>query len=385
MIASTKNVIRNIFGNTCRRFMMDRAGNLALSFAIISVPLIGAIGVSFDYVRALNLHREIQANLDAALVAAVKDIGTKDQNALKAQLADWLAAEAEVAGSYELDTSSILIDKTNFGITATVKANVDTTFLRVLGRYDVPIAVRASVVGGNDVATKNAFSMYFVLDRSGSMDEDTTTSYTTTCYKNVSKKTGAYQCSKVYTKMQALKIAAASLLDQFVTADPDMKYVRTGGVSYDTIMDPPTPIAWGTSAVMSYVNALTSRNTTNSGEAFQMAYDSLMVTGTQSEAAIHQAKNGVSTPSKYIIFMTDGANNVSGADVKTKLYCDKARSAKIQVYSIAFMAPAQGQALLKYCATTSADYFPAESTAQLVAAFKLIGQTAAKTLVRLTN
>ena len=83
--------------------------------------------------------------------------------------------------------------------------------------------------------------------------------------------------------------------------------------------------------------------------------------------------------------MTDGANNVNGADSKTKQYCDKARVAKIKVYSIAFMAPSQGQALLKYCATTAADYFPAENTADLVAAFKLIGQTAAKTLVRITN
>jgi hypothetical protein len=83
--------------------------------------------------------------------------------------------------------------------------------------------------------------------------------------------------------------------------------------------------------------------------------------------------------------MTDGANNVTGADTKTKLYCDKARTAKIQVYTIAFMAPKQGQALLQYCATTSSDYFKAEDTAQLVAAFKLIGETASKKIVRLTN
>ena len=385
MFAHATDTFKNGMKNLGRRFVTDRAGNLAQSFALVSVPLLGAMGVSFDYVRALNLHREIQGNLDAALVATVKDIGTKDEKALKEQLANWLAAEAQVAGSYKLDTASIVIDKTNSGITANVNATVATTFLRVIGKEDVPISVAASVVGGSDVITKTAFSMYFVLDRSGSMDEDTTTSYTTTCYKNANKKTGAYQCSKVYTKMEALKIAAANLLNQLSTADPEMKYVRTGGVSYDTIMDPPTPLAWGTNAVLTYVNALTSRNSTNSGEAFQMSYNSLMVTGTKSEEAIHQAKSSVASPRKYIVFMTDGANNITGADAKTKQYCDKARVAKIQVYSIAFMAPTQGQALLKYCATTSTDYFPAESTAQLVAAFKLIGQTAAKTLIRLTN
>lgn len=368
----------------CRRFKSDRAGNIAMSFAIVAVPLLGAMGAGVDYIQALNMQREIQSNLDAALVAAVKDVGTKDEKALKLQLANWLAAEAQTSGKYELDTNSVKIDTTNFGISATVRANVATTFMRVLGKTSVPVAVNASVIGGPDKTTKNAFSMYLVLDRSGSMGENTNTTYTTTCYKTDKAKT-PYQCTKTYTKMEALKLAAADLLGQFVIADPDAKYVRTGAVSYDNVMDTPSPLAWGTSAVLTYVNAISPRNTTNSGEATAKAYDSLMVTGSKSEEKTHEAKSGVKTPSKYIVLMTDGANNVSGADTKTKKYCDLARTAKIEVYSIAFMAPTAGQTLLKYCATTSAHYFSADNTAELVAAFKLIGQTAAKTLVRLTN
>jgi Flp pilus assembly protein TadG len=366
-----------------RRFMTNRTGNIAMSFAIICVPVLIAMGAAIDYIRAVNLHQELQANLDAALVATVKEIGSRDDKALKELLVNWLNAEASSEGSYSIDPSTIIIDRSSHGITAYVTSNIETTFLKVIGRTQIPITVQVSVVGGNDEVTKTAFSMYFVLDRSGSMDENTNTSYTTTCYKNNGKN--PYTCTKVYTKMEALKLATASLLNQFVTADPDLKYVRAGAVSYDTIMDAPTPLAWGTSSVATYVNALSSRNSTNSGEAVQMAYNSLMVTGTKSEEYIHQIKNGIKTPSKYIVFMTDGANNISGADAKTKLYCDKARVDKVQVYSIAFMAPLQGQALLKYCATAPSDYFPAENTAQLVAAFKLIGQTAAKKLVRLTN
>lgn len=370
--------------NLCRRLIQDRAGNIAMTFAVVCVPLLGAMGAGFDYIRALNVHREIQGNLDAALVAAVKDVGTKDETALKAQLANWLAAEAQTSGAYTLDTNSVVIDKTNFGISATVRATVATTFLRVLGKTSVPVAVNASVIGGPDKTSKNAFSMYLVLDRSGSMDEDTESTYTATCYKTNKAKT-PYLCTKVYTKMEALKLASASLLTQFTDADPETKYVRTGAVSYDKITDPPTPLAWGSSAALTYINALTPRDTTNSGGATQLAYDSLMVTGDKSEEKTHESKNGIKTPSKYIVLMTDGENNVSGADAKTKLYCDKARTAKIEVYSIAFMAPTAGQTLLKYCATTSAHYFSADNTAELVAAFKLIGQTAAKTLVRLTN
>jgi Flp pilus assembly protein TadG len=360
-----------------RRFMQDRGGNLAMTFAIVSVPLLGAMGAGMDYMRAMNLHRELQANLDAAVVAAVKDIGVKDDEALKSQISNWLAAEASVAGSYTLDTKGLIIDKTTSVITAKVTANVSTTFMRVLGKKTIPIAVKASVAGGETV-TKSAFSMYFVLDRSGSMDEETTTTYTATCTTGKKKKKTTTSCTKKYTKMEALKLAAGDLLEQFSNADPSNKYVRTGAVSYDTAMDKETPLVWGTTTVANYIDALTPRYYTNSGEAFQMAYDSLTATGANSEDKLHAAKNKVTDPKKYIVFMTDGEN-------KTKKYCELARTNNVHVYSIAFMAPTAGQNLLKYCATTSADYFEAESTNDLVDAFDSIGESASKNLVKLTN
>ncbi|CAN7259236.1 vWA domain-containing protein [Rhizobium sp. LjRoot254] len=389
MFARAADAFKNGIKTIGRRFVTDRAGNLAMSFAIVSIPLLGAMGASFDYVRALNLHREIESNLDAALVAAVTDIDAKDDTAIKAQLANWLAAEAQITDSYELDTASIVIDRTSQGITAKVNGNVATTFLRVLGWDNVPVSVQASVIGGGvsseeENKAQSSFSMYFVLDRSGSMDEYTTTSYTTTCYRTNKAKT-PYTCTKLYKKMEALKLASASLLSQILLADPESQYSRTGGVSYNNVMQSPTPLAWGTSAVSSYITNLTSTGTTNSGEAFQKAYESLMVEGTDSEEKAHEMKNGNKTPTKFILFMTDGENNVSGADAKTKKYCDNARTDGIRVFSIAFMAPVAGQNLLRYCATNPADYFNADSTAELVAAFTSIGKSASKTLIRLTN
>lgn len=380
MNARTRN-LKIGFENLCRRFMTNRAGNIAMSFAIVSVPLLGAMGVGIDYMRAVNMHREIQASLDAALVAAVNDIGTKDEKALKTQMANWLAAEATTVGSYTLDTTSVVIDKTNFGITAKVKANVDTTFLRILGKTTVPVAVQASVASGQDpgATSKSAFSMYFVFDRSGSMKEDTKEKYETECTKNNGTK---YICQKTYTKMESLKLATSSLLTTFTQADPKVELIRVGAVSYNNVMQTPTALAWGVTSVSNYVQALTPTGTTNSGEAFQTAYDALVAS---TEATAHEKKNGNKTPDKYIVFMTDGENNVNGADTKTKLYCDKARTAKIKVYAIAFMAPKAGEALLRYCATSSADYYEPQDTSSIVKAFENIAKDASKRIVRLTN
>lgn len=366
----------------CRTFMNDRAGNIALSFAIVAVPLLGAMGAGIDYIRALNLHREMQSNLDAALVAAVKDIGTKDETALKQQMANWLSAEASTSGSYSLDTTTVVIDKTNYGITATVRANVETTFLKILGKNFVPIAVQASVVDGKNLETKNPFSMFLVLDRSGSMGEDTNTTYTTTCYTNEYYKTGPYTCTKKYTKIESLKLAVSTMTAQFKKIDPDSKYIRTGAISYNSSSQGATDLNWGTSNVLNYVNALTATGGTASTDAFKYAYNSIRPS---SENTAHEKMNGEKQPGKYIVFMTDGDNNDSSDDTDTKKWCDKARDKKIRVFSIALMAPSKGQALLKYCATGGEDYFDVTDTASLVAAFEAIGQTSSKTPVRLTN
>jgi Flp pilus assembly protein TadG len=384
MIARTAGLTTGL-KKLCRRFMTDRAGNIAMTFAIVSVPLLGAIGAGIDYMRALNMHREIQASLDAALVAAVKDVGTKDDKAIKQQLANWLAAEAVSSGAYQLDASSVVIDTSNQIVTATVRASVDTTFMRILGKESVPVAVQASIMGGETI-TKSAFSMYLVLDQSGSMGEPTNTTYTTKC--------GIVTCTKKYTKMESLKLAVASLLTQFDTADPARKYVRTAAISYDDRTRNPSPMEWGTSAAASYVDDLRPDGLTDSSGAMHEAYNLLKKkTGSSSENAQHKAKNGL-VPEKFIILMTDGENTKQQgywvvdnpeADAATKKTCDDAKAKGIKIYTVAFMAPDRGKALLSYCASGSDYYFDVENTAQIVAAFQSIGEKASKNLVRLTN
>jgi Flp pilus assembly protein TadG len=367
--------------NVFRELARDRGGNFALSFAIVSIPLLGGMGVAFDYTMALNTHREMQSSLDAALLAALKQIEAKnkDEKSIRTHMANWLAAEAQPGSTYVLDAQSIVIDFGEQEITATARAIVPTSFMKIFGVNSVPVAVKASVLGGEDVVTKSAFSMYLVLDRSGSMEGNTTTAYTTTC---MNANNQPYQCTKVYKKIESLKLATANLLTQFVDVDPDLKYVRTGGVSYNNVMQTPSNLAWGTTSVLQYVNNLTATGTTNSGEAMEEAYEALK---DSDEDKAHKDRNGNKKPDKYIVLMTDGENNINGADAKTKKYCDKAKAEKMTVYSIAFMAPKAGEDLLRYCATSSAHYFSADNTKELVAAFKLIGATAAKTLVRLTS
>ncbi len=173
----------------------------------------------------------------------------------------------------------------------------------------------------------------------------------------------------------------ARLSNQLETADPTQQYVRTAAISYNSGSQTPVAVNWGTSKALAYVNALDAEGGTDSSNAMATAYTRVLAT---TETDAHKAKNG-QDPSRYIIFMTDGDNNYSSADTSTKATCDAARKANVKVYTVAFMAPSGGKKLLEYCATSASDYYSATNAAELVAAFKAIGEKAAASMTRLIN
>jgi len=60
-------------------------------------------------------------------------------------------------------------------------------------------------------------------------------------------------------------------------------------------------------------------------------------------------------------------------------------AAGIKIYTVAFMAPDKGKALLKFCASTDANYYEPNTMDALTAAFSSIGEAATKSTSRLTN
>jgi Mg-chelatase subunit ChlD len=109
-----------------------------------------------------------------------------------------------------------------------------------------------------------------------------------------------------------------------------------------------------------------------------------------SETTAQSQKNN-SKFSRFIVLMTDGENTGNSStwnkslDTKTLATCTSARADGITIYTVAFMAPTNGQALLKSCAGTTANYFEADDMDELVAAFQAIGEKASERSVLLTQ
>ncbi|WP_208249678.1 TadE/TadG family type IV pilus assembly protein [Rhizobium sp. T1470] len=398
------------------RLRNDRHGNFGIISAILLPVTIGAGALAVDITNAAMAKHQLQEASDAAALATAAALadGKINTTTAAAFAKDFVAGQM---ANFIRDTTA-LRDATTATATKTTSNGGTSYSVSVSSSYSMDLSGLAQVIGfkttnigaGSQTSSgysekQGSVSIFLALDKSGSMGDDTTTtdadtpteSYTYNCdYHWNDKGKWTNKCTgtrtNYYTKIEALKLAVGNLTTELDKADPTHIYSRTGAVSYDLITYPETKLAWGTSAVTTYVNALSAANGTNSSGAVSMAYGSLMAknnAGNDNENALHQAKTG-QTPKKYIVFMTDGDNNndTSGGrsyDTLTKATCDKAKGDGIEIYTVAFMAPTNGQALLKYCATDDNHYFKAESMSDLLAAFQEIGAKTSDQKTRLIN
>lgn len=397
--------------------------------ALLLPVLLGAGGISIDLTKMMMTKNRLQDASDSAALAAASALandGMSIDDAKKLAL-EFLRTQMQNGGaSSDEDPESPSQDGKKdeaSGYTAS-QVNIDETstvgtgkswVINVSASYEMPLnpltrllvkdktTINASTTAESATESKSALSMFLVLDRSGSMSfkTDEIASRTVAC-KNWTESNWGQDIKATkpcyVRKIAALKAAVANLTTQLNTADPENELVRTAAVSYNDQMQTETQLAWGTTGASTYVNALPTEPTggTDSHAAFAKALDKLVPADSSKETEIpaHKDKNG-QVPTKYIVFMTDGANtayngkssdaNGNRSDTETKASCDKARAAKVEVYTVAFMAPDRGQALLKYCATTEANYFEADDMTQLVAAFKAIGEKATAVVARLTH
>jgi Flp pilus assembly protein TadG/uncharacterized protein YegL len=353
-----------------RKLLCNENGNFALMTAV-AVPLLFLAGsFAIDTTNAMSMKVRLQNAADSAALATAARL-SEEENLTEEQAKAF--ALKFVNGQVEEDfgafdgfsvTPSVTINpvesdgRTIWKVAVSMNGSQKLTpMARVLGKDRLNV----SVVGKSESAgeAQGAFSMALVLDRSGSMDWSL----------NGQKK------------INVLKTAVGGLIDQFKEADPERKYVRLGASSYNTKLTGDTKLRWNPEQTRQFVDALPASGGTDSTDAFNWAYEAVTH---QREVARHHAKTK-QVPKKFIVFMTDGDNNYRSADSSTKHLCDDAKDDGVEVYTVAFAAPARGKQLLSYCASTEEHFFDAQNSTQLIEAFKNIGYAASKVVSRLTE
>lgn len=170
--------MRSLF-SLMRRFRSDQRGNIAVIFAIATIPLISAIGCAIDYSEATRIKAKLQSAADAAAVASISQRSSGWLAASK-MTGDGQVAVAETdanniydgnaknaAPNYTNGSRTSVVTKTGANLTATVNfsADVPVTFMKAIGYTNL-------TVSGTSKASASLplyLDFYLTLDVSGSM------------------------------------------------------------------------------------------------------------------------------------------------------------------------------------------------------------------------
>ena len=416
--------------NRIHEFAASRDGNVAMIFAIASLPLFAAMGIAIDYSRANAVKTDMQAALDAAALMVSKtaatmtgtELQTAAQNFFDAQFKNPAVLSWTVTATYDSASSTVKLD----GASA-----MKTDFLGVMGSKfsQLPITGTSSVSWGN-----SRLRVAIALDNTGSMQTNNKMTALKTAAKNLitqlqsaAQKNGDVyvsivpfakdvnigsgnvsatwlnwniwdangSCSKGKYKNKAECIANAE------TWTPDLAHsVWTGCITdrdqeHDALNTAPVatnvstlfvpeqygdcpvammPLSYDWTALKNKIDAMDPKGNTNVTIGMSLAWQSL----TSGVPFSPPAEESGYKYQKVVILLTDGDNTQNrwsstqaDIDARTKKACDNAKAAGITIYTVLVM---QGsQSLLQACATDASKYFFLQSASELVTAFNQIG------------
>jgi Flp pilus assembly protein TadG len=225
-----------ILSGLLARFRRDRAANVAVTFAIVCVPLISAVGCGVDYSRANQIRSKLQGAVDAASVGSVARTspaflaagsmtadGTIDVGKTDAQ--NIFNGNVNGTSGYTLTNLTALVEKKNGIVTSTVSytATVPTMFMNVVG-------IKSVTMSGSSTATATMpkyIDFYLMLDNSPSMGVAATPTDVSKMVSNTSDKcafachdynnsNNYYNLAKtlgVTTRIDVLRSATQQLMD----------------------------------------------------------------------------------------------------------------------------------------------------------------------------
>ena len=183
-----------------KRFLANTRGNVAISFALTLVPILLAAGAAIDFAHQNSTTQLLQAATDAAVLATTASHKTGNGDVLK------------VAKDYIIANGGLDALQSISGLDAIVTNNGGTYSVRLNGKIKTNLLVLAGLptldVGSYSESQAGAMGleMALVLDNTASMASE--------------------------GRIDALKKAAASLVDKVMDAQQNGMYVKVGLIPF---------------------------------------------------------------------------------------------------------------------------------------------------------
>jgi Flp pilus assembly protein TadG len=155
-----------------RQFRTDARGNVAIIFALVSIPLVALVGAAVDYTRAASARTALQSALDSAALMISKDAAGMSDSAITTRARQYVDSLYTAATDTPIESFTAKYTP-NTGSGATIElgggGNMPTYFMRVMGSsYDtLPIKATSTTNWGS-----NRTRVALVLDNTGSMSSN---------------------------------------------------------------------------------------------------------------------------------------------------------------------------------------------------------------------
>src|SRR6266700_2954485 len=330
-------------GHLARRFGTDRRGNIAVIFALASLPVLSAVGCAVDYSRASQMRSKLLAAADSASVGSLAKTapafiaaGTMTSDgSISVGVTDarniFNANMSGVTG-YTLNSVTPTVTKSGTVVTSNVtfSATVPTSFMGIIGTSSFSVT-------GSSTSTANLpqyIDFYLLLDNSPSMGVAATPADVTTMVNHTSDQcafachdyndsNNYYNLAKnlgVTTRIDVLRTATQSLMDTAGATETYSNQFRMAiydfGASSKTI---------GLRALFSLSSSLSSAKTAAGNIDLMGVYGNndayTADKDPQFSTVLPAINNVISTPGtgtsasplKYLFFVSDGVADESNS------------------------------------------------------------------------
>ncbi len=387
-----------MFAQTVTEFRSGQrhdSGSVAIIFGVMAIVLFGLLGVAVDTSRATNVASRVTAALDSAALAAAKAMNSRpltDEEVT--QIAQQMFDENSKSkrDTVQYNPVTVTIDRNAGSVTVAVTAKVPTTLSRVMAFNEITVARSVTAV-----YKMRDIELSMMLDVSGSMRGQKIQDLRDAARDvvNILMPVDGAQKVKIGLAPYSTSVNAGSYAD-LVTNSQSSACVSERGGAGAFVDDAPSvqpltglaswcpdatiqPLTNVKSQLESQIAALDAGGWTAGHLGVAWAW--YLVSPNWSNvwpAASQPVAYGDENTIKAVILMTDGrfnttyvAGNGSSAQQAVNL-CDNMKAEGVQVYAVAFQAPASAERTLQDCATSPKHYFDAQDGGELRSAFQTI-------------
>ncbi|MBS0245624.1 MAG: pilus assembly protein [Proteobacteria bacterium] len=178
-----------------RQFARDYRGNMAITFALVSVPIVVSVGAAVDYSLANRTKAALDSYADAAALSVVNTKAmSMTSSAAQTSAVNFFKAQSATLKRGSVGSVSAKVTDSSKGRTAivTYTASVQTTLANVAGIHQINISGQSTA----NSALPTYMDFYMLLDNTPSMGVAATTSDISTMVNNTSDQC-AFACHQM--------------------------------------------------------------------------------------------------------------------------------------------------------------------------------------------